>query len=60
MEKLLYTANEVCEMLDVSVQTLWRWRKSGKLRAVKISGAVKFRGKDIEKLLEEYLEPMVG
>lgn len=36
MERLL-TCREIAERYEVNIQSVWRWIRSGKLRAVKIS-----------------------
>ena len=54
MERFL-TTKEVRESLRVSEPTLWRWRKSGRLVALKLPGGrgVRFREADVLKVLEE-------
>jgi excisionase family DNA binding protein len=37
MIKEFYTSKEVCELLRIAYQTLWRYKRDGKLKAVKIS-----------------------
>ena len=50
-EKPTITREEAAEMLNVTVQTLWRWAKSGYLTPVKIGTKVLYRYSDIEKML---------
>lgn len=49
-DELLTTA-EVADLLRVTRQTLTRWRKDGKLPAVKIGRLVRFKRSDVEALL---------
>lgn len=42
---------EVCEMLQVSRGTLWRWEKSGYLSPVCVGGKKLYRMSDIESKL---------
>lgn len=51
VQKPLYKAFEVCEMLNVSRQTLHAWAKEGLLRPYKIKSRVFYLWSDIEKLL---------
>ena len=44
--------DKVCEMLDVSVTTLWRWEKVGYLVPLNFGGQKRYRKSDIEKILE--------
>lgn len=50
MSKLL-SRKEVAERLSVSVDTIKRWEKAGKIAAIKLPGAVRFR----EDWLENWL-----
>ena len=46
---MLLTAHQVAEMLAVSVGSVWRWSKSGKLPApVKLGRASRWRKSDLE------------
>lgn len=47
------SVDKVCEMLDVSKPTLWRWEKSGYLLPVRIGGKVRYKMSDVKRLLEE-------
>lgn len=44
---------EVSKMLNVSLVTLNKWNKSGKLKAVGIGGRVLYRSSDIENSIVE-------
>lgn len=46
------TQKEVAEKLNVSENTLWRWRKTGYLVPSKVGNAVHYKLSDIENLLE--------
>lgn len=48
----LLRAGEVAEMLAVSSRLVWRFRSEGKLPAVQIAGATRFRLSDVERLIE--------
>lgn len=53
MERFL-TAEEVRKSLRVSEPTLWRWRRDGKLQALKLpGGGVRFREAAVLKVLQE-------
>lgn len=58
MERFL-TTKEVRESLRVSEPTLWRWRRTGKLQALKLPGGrgVRFRETDVLKALQEEAVP---
>jgi len=47
----LLRAAEVAEMLAVSTRLVWRFRSEGKLPAVQIAGATRFRLSDVRKLM---------
>ncbi len=46
------TQKEVAEKLNVSENTLWRWKKIGYLSPAKVGNSVYYKLSDIEKLLE--------
>lgn len=50
-EKPTITREEAAKILNVTVQTLWRWAKEGILNPVKIGTKVLYRATDIEKML---------
>lgn len=47
------TTSEVVKRLHVDKSTLWRWRKSGRLKGVKVGKEVSYKESDILKLLGE-------
>ncbi|MBQ6073507.1 MAG: helix-turn-helix domain-containing protein [Bacteroidales bacterium] len=47
------TASEVAKMLNVDKSTLWRWRKSGRLKGVKVGKEITYKESDVLKLLGE-------
>ena len=50
------SVDKVCEMLDVSKPTLWRWEKSAYLVPVRIGGKVRYKMSDVKRILEERRE----
>lgn len=48
MEKML-NAQEVAQLYGVTVQTIYRWVKSRKLRARRIGRTIRFRAGDLER-----------
>ena len=46
------TANEVAAVLKISRRTLERWDKDGKLPAIRVGGAVRYRPADVRALIE--------
>ena len=57
METML-TVRQVCERLQVSDQTVWRWIKSGKLPALNLGGKAGYRIRPDD--LDRFLETRVG
>ena len=49
-EEKYLSVDEVCEILHVSSNTLWRWGKSGYLVPVKVGRTPQYRLSDIENL----------
>jgi len=47
------TRQQVVELLEVDLSTLWRWNKNDVLRSRKIGGRVYYKGQDIEQLIED-------
>lgn len=45
-KKQYYTSEEIKELYHISDPTLWRWRKSGKIKFEKIGGRVLFPVED--------------
>jgi excisionase family DNA binding protein len=59
-ERLL-TARELADRLGVSVETVLRWARRGKLPAVYLSSrAIRFREDDVDTWLEERAAPRRG
>ncbi len=52
VSKPLFKAHEVCEMMQISRQTLHAWVKEGLLKSYKIKSRVFFLSSDIEKLMQ--------
>jgi len=50
-EDRLLKIEEVMERLQISRQTLWAWNKVGKLLAVKLGKAVRYRETDVERII---------
>lgn len=50
----LLTIRQAAEVLNVHVETLRRWDKSGKLKAIKVNerGDRRYRPEDLEKLIK--------
>jgi|GEM_PF-6184025 len=48
----LLRANEVAALLAVSTRIVWRFRSEGRLPAVRIAGATRFRLSDVRRLIE--------
>ncbi len=46
------SAEEVCQMLNVSANTLWRWNRDGYLRSIKVGRKSMYRLSDLNKLRE--------
>ena len=49
-EEKYLTTDEVCEILHVSSNTLWRWNKSKYLCSVKVGRTPMYRQSDIDNL----------
>lgn len=53
MEKFL-TTEDACRLYQCSPTTLWRWRQTGKLKALRTPGnTLRYRAEDIEEALTE-------
>ncbi|MDD4582428.1 MAG: helix-turn-helix domain-containing protein [Bacteroidales bacterium] len=50
-KEVLFTREEAGKALGVTLMTLYNWKKSGYLEAVKIGKAVRYKKSDIDKLL---------
>ena len=53
MEEMLYTVNEVAEILKTNVDYVYKLQRSGMLRFMKL-GRLKCRKKTLEEFLERY------
>ena len=49
-EEKFLSIDEVCEMLNVSSNTLWRWNRDGYLHSIKIGRTPMYRLSDINNL----------
>ena len=50
----LLTRREACDLLRISLSTLERWERNGRLIPVRLSpGVVRYKRTDIQRLLEE-------
>ena len=51
-EKKLFTTSEVAELLGTTRVSVWRWIKTGKIRAIKLPGGqYRIPREEVEKLL---------
>jgi putative molybdopterin biosynthesis protein len=48
-----YKIEDVCELLQVSKITIYRWIKSGKIPAYKVGKSYLFKIVDVHKLIED-------
>ena len=51
-ERPTISRREACELLGVSLATLWKWGKSGFLVPVKIGTKVMYKATDIDEILK--------
>ena len=51
-EEIMMSADEVCKVLCVSPNSLWRWGKSGYLKGSKIGRKVFYLKSDVDALLK--------
>lgn len=51
-EDVMMSADEVCEVLGISQNSLWRWGKSGYLRGSKVGRKTFYRKSDVDSLLK--------
>ena len=49
-EEKFLSVDEVCEMLHVSQNTLWRWNRNGYLHSIKIGRTPMYRLSDVNNL----------
>lgn len=52
-EKEFYRAEDLAEKLDVNIMTIYRYIKSGKLKAYKIGKEFRIDRKEFDKFLNE-------
>lgn len=45
--------DELCKRLDVSKPTLLRWRKKGKLKAMKLGGSIRYNYAEVLKSMDD-------
>lgn len=50
VEETMLSADEVCKVLGISSNSLWRWGKSGYLKGKKVGRKVFYRKSDIDAL----------
>ncbi len=48
----LLTTAEVCDRLRIGQTTLWKMRREGKITAVIVGGALRFRASDVDAAME--------
>ena len=47
----LFTVEETAEILRVKKETIYQWKFSGKINAIKVNGKLLFKQKEIERLI---------
>ena len=52
-EERLWKISEICERWHVTPRTVRRWRKSGRLRTVRIGGALRVRDSGLRAAMSE-------
>lgn len=50
MNSKLMTAKEVCLYFSINSATLWRWRKNGIIKEVRVQGRVYYKREEVESL----------
>jgi DNA binding domain, excisionase family len=50
---VFYKIEDVCDLLQVSKITIYRWIKSGKIIAYKVGKSYLFKIEDVHKLIED-------
>jgi len=50
-DDILMSASEVCEALEISANSLWRWGKTGYLRGSKVGRKTFYHKADVDALL---------
>ena len=48
-----YKPSEVAEMLSVTIKTISRWRKAGKINTVMVNGRPRIAESEIKRILKE-------
>ncbi|MGE4483990.1 MAG: helix-turn-helix domain-containing protein [Oscillospiraceae bacterium] len=51
----LYTPEQVANILQVSIQTVWKWDRQGRIHSINLAGnrMKRYRHKDIEDFLDQ-------
>jgi predicted site-specific integrase-resolvase len=51
----LYTPEQVANILQVSIQTVWKWDRQGRIHSINLAGnrMKRYRNKDIEDFLDQ-------
>lgn len=49
----LYTVKDVCKLLSVGAETVYRWIHSGELKGLYLGRGFKVREQDLEEFLEK-------
>jgi excisionase family DNA binding protein len=57
IEEEFLTTEETAKALRVTSVTLWRWRKSGHIRGIKVGGKLIFAKSEIMRVIECNTEP---
>ncbi|MCI2057234.1 MAG: helix-turn-helix domain-containing protein [Oscillibacter sp.] len=50
----LYTPEQVADLLHVSIQTIWKWDRQGRIHSINLAGnrIKRYRHKDIAEFLD--------
>ena len=48
---LMITSSEVCRRLGIDPSTLWRWRKTGRLKGVRVGREYLYKEADISQMI---------
>ncbi len=54
---MLITTSDVAKLLNLNIQTVYRFAKAGKLPSIKIGGALRFDREAIDKWLADHTTP---
>lgn len=52
-EQKLFTFQEAAKMLNVSVRTLFDWRKKGKIKTIKLGRENRIQREEMERIINE-------